>query len=108
MGLFARLFGSGPNSVDDFLNRGDDYLDEQAYDKAVADYTEAIRLDPENAVAYRTRGVAYDNLEEYDRALADLTQAIQLDSNDAIAYWPLVKCHVMFISTRSASLQTGC
>jgi len=86
MGLFDKLLGMGADSADDFVNRGDAYMNKQAYDKAVAEYTEAIRLDPQHAVAHRARGVAYDNLENYDRALADLTKAIQLDPLDAIAY----------------------
>ena len=40
------------------------------YDKAVADYTEAIRLDPTGSHAYYNRGsVYYGYLGEYDKAI---------------------------------------
>ena len=39
------------------------------YDEAIRDYTEAIRLDPKNAKAYRNRGLAYRRLGKYDEAI---------------------------------------
>jgi tetratricopeptide (TPR) repeat protein len=56
-------------------------------DRAIADYTQAIRLDPNNAVAHRERGVAYFDEGDQDRAKADYTQAIRLDPNDANVYF---------------------
>jgi tetratricopeptide (TPR) repeat protein len=49
-------------------------------DKAVADYSEAIRLDPQTAGAgaYAFRGEAHLNKKDYDRALADLDEALRL------------------------------
>ena len=54
--------------------------------KAIADYDQAIRLNPENAVGYINRGVAYDDLGEYEQAIADYDQAIRLNPEDAVAY----------------------
>jgi Flp pilus assembly protein TadD len=45
------------------------------YDRAIADFTQAIRLDPNNAKAYRERGLAYNNKGDYDGAIGDCTQA---------------------------------
>ena len=53
---------------------------------AIKDYTEAIKLDPSNAVAFFNRGNAYDQLGDHDRAIADYTEAIKLDPNDADVY----------------------
>ena len=68
--------------------RGDRVSAEQAriYDRAIADYTQAIRLEPDNAFAYTSRGVAYAGKGDYDRAIADHTQAIRLNPNFANAY----------------------
>ena len=55
-------------------------------DRAIADYTEAIRLDPKNANAYSNRGYAYSDKGDTDRAIADFTEAIRLDPKFAIAY----------------------
>ena len=56
------------------------------YDKAIADYDEAIELDPKDAVAYNNRGVAWYAKNEYDKAIADFNEAIRLDPEDAVAY----------------------
>ena len=53
----------------------------------LAHYTEAIRLDPEDADAYYWRGSAKDDLEDYTGAIAHYTEAIRLDPEDAFAYY---------------------
>jgi tetratricopeptide (TPR) repeat protein len=58
----------------------------QVYDRAIVDYTEALRLDGNNAVIYLNRGEAYAQKEDYDKAIADLNQAIRLNPNYARAY----------------------
>jgi tetratricopeptide (TPR) repeat protein len=41
------------------------------YDKAIAEYTKAIKLDPNDAGAYFNRGIAYGYKGDYDQAIAD-------------------------------------
>ena len=55
-------------------------------DKAIADFTEAIQLDPKNAKAYIDRGSAYINKGDNDKAIADCNEAIRLDPKNADAY----------------------
>jgi tetratricopeptide (TPR) repeat protein len=55
-------------------------------DRAIADYSDAIRLDPEDAIAYSNRGDVYRSIHDCDRALADYNEAIRLDPRDAAAY----------------------
>jgi len=57
------------------------------YDAAIQEFTEAIRLDPNNARAYAYRGISYSNKNDYDRAIADHTQTIRLLPNDAMVYY---------------------
>jgi tetratricopeptide (TPR) repeat protein len=59
---------------------------EAAFDLAIADCTQAIRLDPNFVLAYRERADAYTRKGDYDRAIADYTAAIRLDPNNAAAY----------------------
>jgi len=59
----------------------------RAFDLAIADFTAALRLDPNNAKTYQERGVAYLSKGDLDKAIADFTQAIRLDPNDADAYY---------------------
>ena len=49
-------------------------------------FHEAIRLDPNDALAYNNRGYAWSNKKDYDKAIADYDEAIRLDPDDATAY----------------------
>jgi tetratricopeptide (TPR) repeat protein len=56
------------------------------HDKAIADYSQTIQLDPKNVNAYNNRGIDYDDKGDYDKAIADYNQGIQLDPKNALAY----------------------
>jgi tetratricopeptide (TPR) repeat protein len=60
------------------------------HDRAIAAYSEAIRLDPKNAIAFNNRGNAYGKkgwtTGDYDRAVADYSEAIRLDPQYASAF----------------------
>lgn len=57
------------------------------HDGKIADYTEAIRLNPQGAIAYHNRGLAYHNgKKDYDTAIRDYTEAICLNPKYADAY----------------------
>ncbi len=58
----------------------------QEYDKVIADYTEAIRIDPKNAGVYTTRGFAWALKQEYDKAIADFAEAIRIQPENHDAY----------------------
>jgi Tfp pilus assembly protein PilF len=51
----------------------------QSYDKAISDFTEAIRLDPKYALAYYNRHLAYQSKGDYEKAIADFYEAARLD-----------------------------
>jgi tetratricopeptide (TPR) repeat protein len=64
----------------------DDMPDTGEHDKAIADHTEAIRLNPQSANAYIGRGLNWDSKGEHDKAIADYNEAIRLDPQSADAY----------------------
>ena len=68
---------SKAEKVREKLDLGQKYLTEQNYTEAVASFTEAIGLDPENIPAYMGRAQAYTGLKQYDDAKADYTTAIE-------------------------------
>jgi len=58
----------------------------QPFGVMIAAYTEAIRLEPNNADAYFGRAVSHEERNELDLAVADYDQAIRLNPNYASAY----------------------
>jgi tetratricopeptide (TPR) repeat protein len=66
-----------------FTNRGNGYAFKQDYDRAIADYTEAIKLDPDFAAAYNGRAGAYSDQGDVDRAVADYIDARRLALRNA-------------------------
>jgi tetratricopeptide (TPR) repeat protein len=56
------------------------------YDLAIADYNEAIRIDPSNAFAFRWRGNAHKAKGEREPALANYDEAIRLELNPKVNF----------------------
>jgi len=77
---------SGPGTVAALFDRGLAYHHKGDYGSAVADFTQAIALDPKFVLGYDARGDAYDAKGDRDRALADYNQAIALDPKYLLAY----------------------
>jgi tetratricopeptide (TPR) repeat protein len=50
----------------------------QDYDNAIADYNEAVRLDPKSTISFHRRGIAYAAKQDYDRATASLNDAVSI------------------------------
>ena len=61
-----------------FSNRGVEWRLKNDYARAIADYDEAIRLDPKYPDAYYNRCIAYNRTQKYDLALPDCNRAIAL------------------------------
>jgi len=57
---------------------GTSWSGKKEYDKAIADYDEAIRLKPDFAAAYYNRGYAYTKKGDKVKAEADLAKAKEL------------------------------
>jgi tetratricopeptide (TPR) repeat protein len=68
------------------VNQGNTDINSGDYDRAIATFSEAIRLDPNGELAFTDRGMAYRRKGDYDRAIADYTEAIRLNPNDAVAF----------------------
>src|SRR5687767_3464904 len=62
-----------------YNGRGNALSAKQEFDRAIADYGEALRLRPNDAVTYYNRGSAWHGKRDYDRAIADYDDAIRLN-----------------------------
>lgn len=69
------------------ITRGLLWDDEEEYDKAIADYTEALKLTPNDHATLVLRGNSHDANGSPQLAIADYTAAIKLAPDDAAAYY---------------------
>ena len=68
------------------LNEAKSYLDIERYNEAIECFTEAIELNPEDAMVYTYRASVYKKKQEYGKAISDFNKAIELDSQNAAVY----------------------
>lgn len=69
-----------------FRNRGNYYRDRQMSEQALVDYSEAIRLDPDQHETYNSRGRLYFQIGELQKALQDYNKAIAQKPDKAEYY----------------------
>ena len=75
-----------PKASSESVRGGDDHYRQGELDEALADYTEAIRLDPKNAEAYNNRALTYNRKGELDKAITDFNDAIKIKPNTPRLY----------------------
>jgi tetratricopeptide (TPR) repeat protein len=76
----------------DYINRAETYSKLQRYDAALADYDEALRLNPDEPLIYIVRAGFFSDWTHYDEAIEDLDSARQLDP-DVLQFflWHLIR-----------------
>ncbi|CAN1210781.1 hypothetical protein TUMEXPCC7403_11325 [Tumidithrix helvetica PCC 7403] len=74
-------------SAEDSFRKGHAKYELGDYQGAIADFTEAICLEPNRVAGYNSRGNAKVRLGDYQGAIADFTEAIRLEPDDANAYF---------------------
>lgn len=70
-----------------YTNRGIAHGNMKKPKLAIADFTEAIKLDDTSALAYYNRGNAYFDEKKIDLAVADFSAAIKREPEFALAYF---------------------
>ena len=69
-----------------FSNRGIEWSNKHDFARAIADFNEAIRLNPQIVLAFYNRGLAYYSQKDFARAIADYSEAIRLNPQYAAAF----------------------
>lgn len=69
-----------------YVQRGALWSDKGDYDRAIADHTNALKLDARVRNANYYRGTAWSNKGEFDRAIADFDTAIKMNASDPVVY----------------------
>ena len=75
-----------------YYNRGLAKHNLKDYNGAIADYTKAIELDPNNSLAYTNRGISKDILGDLNGACDDAKKVANLGDTDA-AKWVAENCN---------------
>jgi tetratricopeptide (TPR) repeat protein len=83
-----------PKSAMDYNQRGVHYYEKGRYDRALTDFTSAIRLDKSITEAYANRGWAFLKKDDPDSALGDFDEAIRLDPGHVGAYGGRAEAHL--------------
>jgi tetratricopeptide (TPR) repeat protein len=67
-----------PGAVNPYINRSWAYAEVRAFEKAIEDCNEALRITPKNAMAFNNRGLVYEKKGDLDRAGKDYIKACEL------------------------------
>jgi tetratricopeptide (TPR) repeat protein len=70
-----------------YKQQGNGWNEEPEYDKAIADYSKAIELNPEFIDAYLRRGNIYSRKGQYNNAISDYSRLIELKPEDPESYY---------------------
>jgi tetratricopeptide (TPR) repeat protein len=74
------------NRLGFYFDRAQIYVKNGDYDRAIADLSEFIRLNPDSVRALNERGLNYERKDEVDKAIADYSKAIRLDKGSSPSY----------------------
>lgn len=89
--LYQKVIDSGQLKGKDlaeiYYSRGNTWFDKGDLDKAIADFSKCVELDPKNGDAYYSRAFAWDYKGEPDKAIADFTKAVEINPKDAESYY---------------------
>ena len=84
-GVIADQQGDKHDIATAFKNRANAYDDKHNHELAIKDYSDAIRLDPQDAIVFNDRGTTWTALGQYAQAIEDFGRALELKPGFAMA-----------------------
>jgi tetratricopeptide (TPR) repeat protein len=73
VGATATVYAGSQPNADDYIRLGDAYQKSGCSQLAIASYSQALLIDPQNGTAYLQRGVAYKDIGNLQSAIDDFT-----------------------------------
>jgi tetratricopeptide (TPR) repeat protein len=102
--LWTDVIGKYPVSAPVvYYNRAAEYTERKEYGKAIADLTEAVRINPGYGDAYNDLGIAHARTGNLGAALAAFDRALALDPTYADAFYNRAMVHVQRQDFRAAA-----
>ena len=86
LALAGQKFVGGANASPIYNDRANVYFKKGDFDKSIADFDQALRLDPQNAASYVGRADCWRAKGNLDKAVEDLERAIRVNPKLAKAY----------------------
>jgi Flp pilus assembly protein TadD len=103
--LLEQVSISAPEKEHVFTNLGLAYFKQEDYDKAERAFQQAIRLNPDDAIAYNHLGILKRLRGEFDSARLTYQKAIQIDNEYAGAYLNLGILYDIYLQDLELALQ---
>ncbi|MBF0556160.1 MAG: tetratricopeptide repeat protein [Nitrospirae bacterium] len=72
-----------------YLKSGNEWKKKGDYNRAIADYTKAIEINPRDAIAYNNRGIVWGEKGNYDMAIDDFIKAIEIAPQNGMFFFNL-------------------
>ena len=90
--LLRTILGKDKEPVNN-ARQGLTHAGEGEYEKAISEFTNALKTSPKSEIVYANRGIAYYHMRDYDRAISDYSKAIELNPRYAEAYHNRANAH---------------
>ena len=88
--LFSLFFAYGVSAqktADEFIKSGNQKEDVKDYKGALADYNQAIMLEPQNSEALYYRGFVKIRMQDFGNAITDFDLALAVDTESVELYY---------------------
>ena len=87
--LLTKTVKQSPNSAKAHYNLGLAYYDKGLWDLAIAEYREALRINPYDADVLNNLGNAYGRIGQWDEAIIVYKKTLKVDTRSAITHYNL-------------------
>lgn len=81
--FYSTIIRHAPEEISAYLNRGKAYADQERFELALQDYTQALQINPNHLFALNNRGSIYRDYNQMDSAMKDFNQLLTVSPG----YW---------------------